>query len=691
MNKYLKTLFFGISLCLSGVLVFAQDAYIPSNNSGSAATAIALAANGTNCAAGHYPLGVDASGNAESCTDALAISGATIDNSVIGGVTPATGAFTTVQANTSVNIGTTAGGQAGSLVIYDNDGSSPESITINPPSGVSLSTSYILTLPVDDGTSGQVLLTDGSGSLSWTTDIGGNSATATALASDPTDCGSNNYATGIDAGGNLTCSTVFDGGVSNALTISGGTINNTPIGSTSPSSGTFTSLTVNTTSSLGGQITFSSGTSVTAGSYQIGRDTDATNQLHFNAPTGATMEFSINDVAKVIFSDTATTYTANVSCTTITSGNCFNVGDANALTTGGILNLVSNASSSSSRDLVYIKNQHTSATNTTLLNLQQDANAPGLNILSSATTKNALAFNTTAQTTANIITVPAANNLTTGSILNLSSNSSNSSTRSLVNVTNSHASSTGATVLSLTQNSTNAALNISRAAVSSSNNLVDITDAGTSSGPSLKITKSGTSYGNNIGALSIARTGNFTGVAGEVGVDLKITPAFTLTEPSSGSFSIYGASIDMNSISVTSGSGTSVVAALNLTAGSDTDAGTNLALLTAGDIQIVGKILGQKNTDVATASTITIPNGNAVTLTGNTNIDYITTTGWTAGSTLILQFTGTPTVNHNTGSVPANTGNVQLMMGLGFSATANDTLTLYYDGTSWREIARTVI
>src|SRR4051812_5443360 len=36
--------------------------------SGNAGTATALAANGTNCSAGSYPLGVDASGNAENCT-----------------------------------------------------------------------------------------------------------------------------------------------------------------------------------------------------------------------------------------------------------------------------------------------------------------------------------------------------------------------------------------------------------------------------------------------------------------------------------------------------------------------------------------------------------------------------------------------------------------------------------------------
>lgn len=39
-------------------------------NTGNAATATALAANGSNCPAGYYPLGVDASGNVETCTSA---------------------------------------------------------------------------------------------------------------------------------------------------------------------------------------------------------------------------------------------------------------------------------------------------------------------------------------------------------------------------------------------------------------------------------------------------------------------------------------------------------------------------------------------------------------------------------------------------------------------------------------------
>lgn len=64
--------------------------------SGNAATATALAANGANCAAGSYPLGVDASGAVESCTDATteinsAISASGHLSNVVEDVTPQLG------------------------------------------------------------------------------------------------------------------------------------------------------------------------------------------------------------------------------------------------------------------------------------------------------------------------------------------------------------------------------------------------------------------------------------------------------------------------------------------------------------------------------------------------------------------------------------------------------------------------
>jgi len=51
----------------------------------------------------------------------------------------------------------------------------------------------------------------------------GNASTATALASDPSDCAANNYAIGIAASGNLTCSTVSDSGLATSYLKADGT------------------------------------------------------------------------------------------------------------------------------------------------------------------------------------------------------------------------------------------------------------------------------------------------------------------------------------------------------------------------------------------------------------------------------------------------------------------------------------
>jgi hypothetical protein len=43
-------------------------------------------------------------------------------------------------------------------------------IALQPPA--TIATSFTLTLPSSDGSSGQILKTDGSGNLSWTNDVG---------------------------------------------------------------------------------------------------------------------------------------------------------------------------------------------------------------------------------------------------------------------------------------------------------------------------------------------------------------------------------------------------------------------------------------------------------------------------------------------------------------------------------------
>jgi hypothetical protein len=123
-------------------------------NADTATVASALAANGANCSAGSYPLGVDASGAVESCTDAT-----TEIDSAIG----------THAAITTLPHGATANNTASRIVYRDASGNFA------------------------------------AGTITAT--LVGNASTATALATNPSDCGASQYASSIDASGNLTCST----------------------------------------------------------------------------------------------------------------------------------------------------------------------------------------------------------------------------------------------------------------------------------------------------------------------------------------------------------------------------------------------------------------------------------------------------------------------------------------------------
>lgn len=59
-------------------------------------------------------------------------------------------------------------------------------------------------------------------------------------------------------------------------------------------------------------IVFNTGVAVTAGDYSIGRDADATNQLHLNVPDSATIELSVNDVAELVLSSTIVNVKGNL-------------------------------------------------------------------------------------------------------------------------------------------------------------------------------------------------------------------------------------------------------------------------------------------------------------------------------------------------------------------------------------------
>ena len=109
---------------------------------------------------------------AEQDANAVAITGGTIDGTTLGATTPAT--IVATQVNVAAQ---------GDLRLQDTTGG--EYVAIQAPA--TLATSYTLTMPTDDGTAGQALVTDGSGVLSWSSAASGDvygpaSATDNAIA-----------------------------------------------------------------------------------------------------------------------------------------------------------------------------------------------------------------------------------------------------------------------------------------------------------------------------------------------------------------------------------------------------------------------------------------------------------------------------------------------------------------------------
>ena len=122
------------------------------------------------------------------------INGGTIDGASIGATTASTGRFTQVNIPSQ-----------GDLRLEDASGG--QYVAIQAPSSIS---SYTLTLPTTDGDSNQVLTTNGSGGLSWTTPASGGSF----VGSGTTEFGNLVAGSGV--------SFVFDGGSDITIVFSSG-------------------------------------------------------------------------------------------------------------------------------------------------------------------------------------------------------------------------------------------------------------------------------------------------------------------------------------------------------------------------------------------------------------------------------------------------------------------------------------
>jgi hypothetical protein len=125
-------------------------------------------------------------------SDAVNIDGGAIDGTTIGTTTPSTGTFSTVSSGTIQSIGDTditlKTGNAVTGTITITDGTNGN-INISP-NGTGQVVIDNLTFPSADGANGEVLKTDGSGNLSWTS-AGGGRESVTMLSND--DIGIDNF------------------------------------------------------------------------------------------------------------------------------------------------------------------------------------------------------------------------------------------------------------------------------------------------------------------------------------------------------------------------------------------------------------------------------------------------------------------------------------------------------------------
>jgi len=110
----------------------------------------------------------------------------------------------------------------------------------------------------------------------------------------------------------------------------------------------------------------------------------------------------------------------------------------------------------------------------------------------------------------------------------------------------------------------------------------------------------------------------------------------------------------------------------------------------AKTVTINNRFETDKGADVAAANNLTLGAGwNLFVITGNTQINAITTANRQAGSMITLIFTGTPTVKHNT-AWWAGTAVLFLAGSLDLVAANNTVLWLIYDGTQRQETFRKV-
>ncbi len=143
-----------------------------------------------------------------------------------------------------------------------------------------------------------------------------------------------------------------------------------------------------------------------------------------------------NNYALEIDSEATTAASIYIAGNAATTTPIIMVDDADALTTGNILKLYSNASNTDGRNLVYIINDNPLSTGATCLKIDQDANQSSIIIDSEATDQDVLSIGHAATTTGNIVAFTGCDSLTSGTILRLESDGNDGTARNLAEIVN---------------------------------------------------------------------------------------------------------------------------------------------------------------------------------------------------------------------------------------------------------------
>jgi hypothetical protein len=188
------------------------------------------------------------------------------------------------------------------------------------------------------------------------------------------------------------------------------------------------------------------------------------------------------------------------------------------------------------------------------------------------------------------------------------------------------------------------------------------------------------STSSSVTGINVSRQANFTGAAGEgVSIDFGLVDNGNAIAPSGNIINKY--------TNATAGTSTTEFDFVILNGGvtqTKFSVGGLSTFMTATRFEFA------KGGDVASANNLTLgTDGNVFHITGTTQINAITTANWQAGSEIILIFNASLTVKNNTAG-GGGTAVIKLAGAADFSATADDVLTLIWDGTSFFEKCRSV-